>query len=119
MKCVHVFVCVCLVVVHVGASPAEPPALGTVTGLVSKATANVLFIHPRGPDGRLEKKMALKLRGTSKATMVSAQQRAGQVVLVQRDVDFKDLQPNQPIAVIYTSTQDGLVLLTAVVQAGK
>jgi hypothetical protein len=96
---------------------AEPPPLGTATGLVSKATANVLFILPRGADGRFEKKLPLKLRGTSKATAVGTQKRAGQEVLVQRDVDIKDLQPNQGIAVIYASTPDGFILLSAVVQS--
>jgi hypothetical protein len=84
--------------------------------VVKKATANVLLVTPRGPDGRFGKTLALRLSGTSKVTVVTSQTRSGQVVVVQKDAELRDLQPNQPIAVIYTIVQDEAVLLTAVAQ---
>jgi len=94
---------------------ADPPLL-TANGVVSKPTANTLMIQPRGPDGKFEKKMVLKVRGTSKVTALSIQKREAQLVAVQRDVDIKDLQPGQPIAVIYAIIDGDQVLLSAVVQ---
>ncbi len=91
-------------------------SLATASGVVKKATANVLLVVPRGPDGRFAKTLALKLSGTSKITTLTRQTRGGRAVLVQQDTAPRMLQPNQPIAVIYTVVQDEAILLTAVVQ---
>jgi hypothetical protein len=116
MTCSRWFLAVCVLVVSVSVAPAADPTVVVASGIVSKATDNVLFILPRGPDGRFDKKLPLKLSGTSRVTMLGTQKRAGKVVVTQRDVDVKSLQPNQVIAVIYAAADDGSVLLTAVVQ---
>jgi hypothetical protein len=98
------------------AGNAAGPPLATASGVVKKATASVLLVVPRGPDGRFTKTLALKLSGTSKITTLTRQTRGGQTAVVQKDTAPGALQPNQPIAVIYTLIQDEAVLLTAVVQ---
>lgn len=109
-----VVVVVWLAPVQAGSTAGLP--LATASGVVKKATANVLLVTPRGPDGRFGKTLALKLSGTSKVTLMTSQTRGGQVVVVQNPTAPRDLQPNQPIAVIYTIVQDEAVLLSAVAQ---
>ena len=94
-------------------SAANPP-LATASGTVKKATANVLFVLPRGPDGRFQEALVLKLSGTTKVYTLTTQMRGGKPVLVQKETDPKTLQPNQTIAIIYTVTKDDLILLSAV-----
>ena len=96
---------------------AGPPPLGTASGTVKKATANVLLVYPRGPDGRFRETLVLKLSGTSSVYTVTTQTRGGQTVLVQKETEPRALQPNQPIAVVYAVLKDELVLLSAVAQA--
>lgn len=94
---------------------AEPaPSLATANGAVVKANAEVLIVRPRGADGKFEKALTLKIRGTTKVTVLSFQQRAGQTVAVQREVEVKDLQAEQVLSVIYTNVGDAYVLLSAV-----
>jgi hypothetical protein len=95
------------------------PTLGTASGTVSKAGADSLTIRPRGAEGKFEKAITLKLTGTSKITVLSQQKRAGKLVHVQKDVDAKDLESNQQIAVIYAGGTKMPVLLSAVVLAPK
>lgn len=99
-------------------SPAAEPPLATLTGVVSKATPNVLMVKPRGPEGRFNPTMVLKLRGTSKVFTVGTQTRRGQTVVVQRETSPGDLGENQVIVAIYTVVKDENILLTAVVQPG-
>jgi hypothetical protein len=89
--------------------------------MVEKVGKETLKVQTRGPDGKFGKTLTLKITGTSKITTLSQRQQAGKAVLVQRDADAKDLQPNQPITVIYAKGASGEVLLSAVVQpaAGK
>jgi hypothetical protein len=61
----------------------------------------------------------LKVTGTSKITALSQQKRAGKMVFVQREMDAKDLEVNQQIAVIYTSGGKTSVLLSAVALPAK
>jgi hypothetical protein len=88
----------------------------TATGSVDKVEKDTLTIRPRGPGGKFEKNLALNITGTSEITTLTSQKRAGKVVFVQKKTDAKDLQPNQTIAVIYTTGASGSVLLAAVVQ---
>jgi hypothetical protein len=88
----------------------------TASGTVRKATANVLFVHPRGPDGRFQDVLTLKLSGTSKVYMLTAQMRGGKPLLVQKETEPQTLQANQTIALIYAVMKDDLVLLSAVAQ---
>jgi hypothetical protein len=88
--------------------------LHSTTGMVVKSNAEVLMMRPRGADGRFEKAVPFKVRGTSKVTVFSLQKRAGQVVPVQREIEVKDLQADQTVSVIYTIVGDEYVLLSAV-----
>jgi hypothetical protein len=93
-----------------------PVPLATAQGLVEKVDKNSLTIQPRGPGGKFQKTLVLKLTGTTRVTTVTLQKRAGKMVPVQKDLDAKDLQPNQQIAVIYTPEKTGGVMLSAVAQ---
>ena len=97
------------------ATAAEPTLL-SASGTVVKANPNVVILRPRGSDGQFAKAVALKLRGTSKVSLLGTQTRDGQVVPVQREIDPKDLQPNQGIAVIFANIQGEYILLYAVAQ---
>jgi hypothetical protein len=105
------------------AGPAVPAAdetpLSLAQGTVDKATKDMLTIRPRGPDGKFQPSVALKVTGTSKVTTITTQMRSGKVVVVQKDTDAKDVERNQAIAVIYTTLKDGSVLLAAVVQMAE
>ncbi len=93
-----------------------PATLSTASGTVAKVDKDSLTIRPRGPDGKFQAEIKLKLTGTSKISTLTTQTRAGKSVVVQRDADAKDLQAKQTIAVIYTTSSGGAVLLSAVVQ---
>jgi hypothetical protein len=97
------------------AAAAANPPLRTATGTVKKVTANVLFVNPRGPDGRFQDTLVLKLSGSTKVYTLAAQLRGGKPILVQKETDPRTLQPDQTIAVIYAVTQEDLLLLSAVV----
>ena len=88
----------------------------TARGTVDKFEKNKLTMKPRSADGKFEKDLVLEVTGTSKITSLGTQTRAGKVVVLQREMDAKDLQPKQAIAVIYADGSDGPVLLSAVVQ---
>jgi hypothetical protein len=90
------------------------PSLATANGAVVKANAELLLVRPRGADGKFEKALSLKIRGTTKVTVLSFQQRGGQTVPIQREAEVKDLQPEQVVSVIYTNVGDAFVLLSAV-----
>src|SRR5947207_14370653 len=89
--------------------------LSTATGAVEKADKDAMTIQPRGPGGKFAKKLVLKITGTSKLSLVSKEKRAGKLVPVQRDVEARDLEANQHVAVIYIAGTDA-ILLSAVVQ---
>jgi hypothetical protein len=113
------FVCTTLVsfvVVGLVLAGDAPVPLATAQGLVEKVDKNSLTIQPRGPGGKFQKSLVLKLTGTSRVTAVTLQKRAGKMVPVQKDLDAKDLQPNQQIAVIYTPEKTGGTMLSAVAQ---
>lgn len=90
------------------------PELSTAMGTVEKAEKEALTFQSRGPGGKFGKKVVLKVTGTSKVTLVTLEKRAGKLVPVQRDIEAKDLETGQHIALIYTSGTDP-VLLSAVV----
>jgi hypothetical protein len=92
--------------------------LVAATGIVDKVDKDAVTIQPRGAGGKFAKKMVLKITGTSKLAAVTREKRGGKLVPVQRDVDAKDLEPNQSIAVIYLGGAEP-TLLSAVVQRPK
>ena len=107
---------VCFLAVGLVLAGDAPVPLAAAHGNVEKVTKTSLTIRPRGPDGKFQKTLVLKLTGTSQLTTVTLQKRAGKLVPVQKETDAKSLRPNQPIAVIFTPDKTGGVLLTAVVQ---
>jgi hypothetical protein len=99
------------------ASAEELPPLLTASGTVDKADKESLSVKPRGPDGKFQKTLALKVTGTSKVAVLTSQKRGDKTILTQREIDAKDLVPGQAVAVIYSEAgKDGTVLLTAVAQ---
>jgi hypothetical protein len=96
-----------------------PLSVATAVGTIDKADSETLTIKPRDPDGKFAKHITLKVTGTSKISSLSQEKRAGKLVFVQREIPVKELEPNQPIAVIYGMRGKELVLLSAVVQPGK
>src|SRR5260370_37894740 len=113
MRRVSVVLAACLVLA--GAVRGQAPPLVTATGLVEKAGKDGLTIRPRAAGGKFGKSVVLKVTGTSKVTVISQRKSGGKNVLVQREVEVKDLERNQAIAVIYTTAAGGPVLLAAVV----
>lgn len=101
-----------------GVVAAELP-LESAQGTVAKVEKEALTLKTRTADGKFGKNLTLKLTGTSKISTVTEQKRAGKQVVVQKDTDAKDLQPGQPVTVIYTTVKDGAVLLSAVVQPAE
>jgi hypothetical protein len=92
--------------------------LATATGTVEAVGKDTVSIQPRGAGGKFAKKLVLKVTGTSKLSLVSKEKRAGKLVPVQRDVDAKELEVNQHIAVIYLAGAEP-VLLSAVLERPK
>jgi hypothetical protein len=91
------------------------PALLTASGTVDKADKESLVVKPRGPDGKFQKALTLKVTGTSKVTVLTPRKTGDKVVLTQREVDAKDLVNGQAVAIVYAEMgKDGTVLLTAV-----
>jgi hypothetical protein len=90
------------------------PSLATAHGAVIKVNPDVLLLRPRGADGKFEKALSLKIRGTTKITVLTFREQGGQTVAVQREADIKDLKPEQMLSVIYTNVGDAYVLLSAV-----
>ncbi|HJT76169.1 MAG TPA: hypothetical protein VJ739_03115 [Gemmataceae bacterium] len=97
------------------------PTLVAAQGVIDKVGKDSLTVRPRGPEGRFEKAVTLRLTGTSRITTLTAQKRDGKAVLSQRDTQPGDLQPRQAVAFIYAVGPAGPTLLSAVVQpaAGK
>lgn len=97
----------------------EPLPLSTAQGTVDKADKESLTIRPRAADGKFQKALTLKLTGTSRITTLVPQNRAGKVILTQRDAEAKDLESGLNVAIVYTTLKEGPVLLTAVVVPAK
>jgi hypothetical protein len=113
---VLVAVGVFLLLAGIAVAADDVPSLLTAHGTIAKVEKSNLTIRPRGPDGKFEKNLALKLTGSSTVSTLTIQKRAGKAVVVQKETQPKDLQPGQEVAIIYTAGPDGAVLLSAVVQ---
>ena len=116
MTCFHRFTGLAVLLLAGGVLAAEPVHLLTAQDLDEKVEKESVTILPRGADGKFGKAITLKLTGTSKITALSMQKRGDKLVPVQNEAKAKDLQPKQPVAVIYTGEKEGLILLSAVVQ---
>jgi len=108
-----VAVCCCFTLALAGDAPS---GLATASGIVDKVDKDALTVQPRGAGGKFGKKVVLKITGTSKVTVVSQEKRGGKIVAVQRDLDAKDLEAKQQIAVIYLTVGADNTLLAAVVE---
>jgi hypothetical protein len=111
---IAIIACVYLLAAATG-SGAEPTVM-VASGVVSKATGDVLIVNPPNAEGRFGSAMALKGRGTSNLPTLTTQDRGGQLIMLQKEVSPAFLQPNQPIAVIFVALRDDNILLAAVVQ---
>jgi hypothetical protein len=101
----------------VAANAQTTPALQTAHGRVEKVGMGTLTIQPRGEGGRFEKSMVFKRTGTTDISVAST--RAGgpkKVTIVQRKIDLRDLKAGQMVALIYTRTGEGNILLAVVAQ---
>jgi hypothetical protein len=98
-----------------GRLPAGEP-LFTAAGMVDKVEKESLTVRTRGPDGKFGKSLVLKVTGTTKITTLQVRMQAGKPVPTQKETDLKDLEPKQPIVIVYLMIQDAPVLLAAVVQ---
>jgi hypothetical protein len=90
------------------------PSLLTASGNVVKVEKDEITVQPRAEGGKFGKNLTLKVTGTSKITVLSRRKQAGKTISVQNELQAKDLQPNQHVAVIYTSGAKDSVLLSAV-----
>ena len=95
----------------------DPAALTVMTaqGTVEKVDKDSLSVQPRRPDGKFDKVVVVRLTGTSKISVVSTRDNSGKTVVVQREVEARDLRPGQSATIVYTVVKDGNVLLSAVV----
>jgi hypothetical protein len=97
--------------------PPSEPALMVAMGVVDKADKESLVVKPRGPEGKFQKAVPLKLTGTSRVSILAPQKRGAEVVLAQRDAEAAELSAGQAVAVIYADAgDDGPVVLSAVAQ---
>jgi hypothetical protein len=84
------------------------------SGSVVKVEKDVLTVQPRAEGGKFGKNLTLKVTGTSKVTVWTQRKQGGKMISVQNEIQAKELQPNQHVAVIYTSGAKDSVLLSAV-----
>lgn len=92
----------------------DAPKIMVAQGLVEKVEKDVLTIKPRGADGKFGKSIVLKLTGTSHFSTVSSQKRGDKLVLVQKELEAKNLTAKHSISVIYAENAEDLVVLSAV-----
>lgn len=95
----------------------EPPRMQTVQGTINKVEKDSITIKHKSGDSKTEAKIAFKLTGTSRFSMLSTQKRGDKIVLVQKDAEVKNLAEKQTIAIIYANNAGDHILLAAVVQA--
>src|SRR5262245_28391792 len=101
------FVAVCSMV---STALAETVPLATAHGKVEAVDRDSLA-YREDASCKAGRVIELKLTGTSRATLLSPQVRDGKLVMVQKEVELKNVEKGQPIALIYAKTKDGLVLL--------
>jgi guanyl-specific ribonuclease Sa len=104
-----------LIAITSGRAEENVPLL-SAHGAVQKVDNTHLTVRIRGTDGKFAKPLTLILTGTSKISEVSTRKQSEKTVIVQRVIDPGDLHPDQLLAVVYTESPAGPVLLTAVAQ---
>jgi hypothetical protein len=111
-----VFAVLALGVLALAGRAADLP-VQAVSGTVVSANESVVIVQPRSSAGQFTKKLALKVRGTTKIYTLGSRKQGGKTVPVQREAAPGDLRKNDRIAVIFTQTAEEYVLLQAVVPA--
>jgi len=112
---------VLLVLVLLGDIHAQQPSFKVLTarGVVKKVDKDLVTIQPRGPDGKFEPQIVLKVTETSKFADPYVKKGPGdRLVVAQRTVmKAADLRPDQDQKVVIIYAQVGMdnVLLTLVV----
>lgn len=107
-----------LLLLLLGVAVAADLPIHMAQGTVEKVDKDSVTIQPR-VDGKFGKNVVLRLTETSKVTTLSARETGGKQIVVQKSTDPKDLRPKQAIAVTYTTTKEGNILLSAVAQPGE
>jgi hypothetical protein len=116
MARVHLLLGALLALALYGLALAEPVPLTSGNGIIDKVEGGTVTIRPRGPDGRFMKDITLKVTGTSNFALVGTRKGKGKLIVTQKNVKAKDLEPKQAIHFIYTTVGDGPTLLSGVVQ---
>jgi hypothetical protein len=107
--------------VLVGGLHAQQPAFKVLTarGVVKKVEKDLLTLQPRGPDGKFEPQVVLRVTDTSKFSDPYVKKGPGdRPVIAQRTVlKAADLRPDQDqkVVVIYAQVGADNVLLTLVI----
>src|SRR5438552_1325949 len=97
-----------------GLALAEAVPLVNGHGIIDKVEGGKVTIRPRGPDGKFAKDITLKVTGTSGFALVGTRKAKvkGKVVITQRNIKAKELEPRQAIYFIYTTMGDTPTLLS-------
>lgn len=118
MRCpIYAIICVTLFFAPILQAADDSPEVQSGHGIVEKIEKDVLTIKHRSTDGKFDKNLVLKLTGTSRLSLLSTQKRAEKIVLVQKDIEARQLTEKQQITVIYATNDKDHVLLAAVVQS--
>jgi guanyl-specific ribonuclease Sa len=99
-----------------GQAGGDAVPLLTAQGSIERVGDAALTLKPHGSDGKFDKNLVLKLNETSRLTTLTMHDRAGRVVILQKELRPEDLKPHQIVAVIYTTRSGANILLAAVVQ---
>ena len=97
-------------------SKAADATLSTAAGKVEKAGKGSVTIQTRRPDGAFGKSLTLKITDSSDFSSLSVRKDGA---AVQRKAKASALKKNATVAVIYTTTKKGTILLSAVIHSGK
>jgi guanyl-specific ribonuclease Sa len=88
----------------------------TARGSIERVGEAALTLKPQGSDGKFGNNLVLKLTDTSRLTTLTTHNRAGRVVIIQKELRPEDLKLHQTVAAIYTTNSGANILLAAVVQ---
>jgi hypothetical protein len=125
MKRVVLGLLICLLgLVLVGGLHAQQPALKVLTarGVVKKVDKDLVTIQPRGPDGKFEPQVVLKVTETSKFADPYVKKTGDRLIVAQRTtLKAADLRPDQEqkVVVIYAQVGTDNVLLSLVVDPAE
>jgi guanyl-specific ribonuclease Sa len=95
----------------------EPdPAISAAQGTIVKIERDRIILQLPAASGKSPTRLTLAITGTSRLSAMKSSDRAGQSVITQHPMEFKDLRVQEPITVIYAADSSGAVLLSAVVR---